>query len=491
MDNSAESLNSSRYQEGKLGKIESLYKAFNDLNWDSKKNLTSENILFFLDKNSQQGKFDQILSEKMISDLGLDNQNTITVEDFINYYMQFDLDLQKTKEDFNNKLLSRQNSLNNLKEQCNKYKNEQLDSEGLCENAKLSIEITDIDIKMDLGDLNVTKIIIEILYNNETQQKTFDINQDDNDNINKLFEFKPRNKTDNFIISLKCVTDSDDIFEIGQKEFPVNEIITMQDEYTAQIEIPENNDENNVGAVVNTKILLYWSDYQYYVDKKNETENKIEKIQKSISETNKYCKEINDVYLKNMNIDDKQNMDNIQWNSQIAKPNDVQGKENYDDIYNNEMNLKLNNDEYNQGFRGNAFDINTNDDLYKNNYNPKSLFLIKNLGLAILFFGFLDGFMRNEFPNQLLGLSIFLNCYNIFGGNFEKMKFFNKFNFYFCLCILLYDIIWMFSYFNHESDKMFAGQHNMFWGKSTKFIVAISIITKAFASVILFKKIKQ
>ena len=123
MDNSIDSDNSSRYQEGKRGKIESLYKAFNDLNWDNKKNLTGEDILYFLNINSPQGKFDPILAEKILSFLGLDNQNTITVEDFINYYMQFDSDLQKSKEEFNNKLLTRQNSLNNIEEQCNKYKN--------------------------------------------------------------------------------------------------------------------------------------------------------------------------------------------------------------------------------------------------------------------------------------------------------------------------------------------------------------------------------
>jgi len=487
MDNSIDSDNSSRYQEGKRGKIESLYKAFNDLNWDNKKNLTGEDILYFLNINSPQGKFDPILAEKILSFLGLDNQNTITVEDFINYYMQFDSDLQKSKEEFNNKLLTRQNSLNNIEEQCNKYKNEQLDSEGLCENAKLTIEISDIDIKMDLGDLNIIKIIIEILYNNETKQKIFDINQDDNENINKIFEFKPKNKTDNFIIVLKCESDTNEIIEIGNKEFPVNEI-TMQEEYSAQIEIPENGDETNVGAVINAKILLYWSDYQYFVDKKNETEKKIEKIKKTISETNKYCKEINDIYLKNMKIEPKPNMDDIQWNNQIIKPSNEEGKSSYIDIDNNEANLKYNNDEYNQGLRNNAFDINTNDDIYKNVPNPKSLFLIKSLGICLLLLGCFDGFYRNEFPNQLLGFLIFLNCYNVFGGNFEKIKFFNKFNFYFCLGILLYDIIWMFSYFSVESDKLYAGGYSKFSGKFTKFIVALSIIIKGFSSVILFNK---
>ena len=259
--------------------MESLYKAFNDLNWENQKNLTSDDIQYFLDTNSQQGKFDPILFEKLLTFLGLDNSNTITVEEFIHLYMQFDSDLQKSKEEFKNKLLTRQNSLNNLEEQCNKYKDEQLDSEGLCENAKLTIEISDIDIKMDIGDLNVVSILIEILYNNETQQKSFNINEDNTDNLNKIFEFKPKSKTDNFVIILKFVTDNSEVFEIGNKEFPVNQI-TLQEEYSAQIEIPENNDQNNVGAIINAKILFYWLIINIIMIKKTKLNQKLKKLKK-------------------------------------------------------------------------------------------------------------------------------------------------------------------------------------------------------------------
>lgn len=208
--------------------------------------------------------------------MGMDNSNTITVEDFIDYYMKFDSDLQKGKEEINNKLLSKKNSLNNLEEQCNKFKNEQLDSEGLCENAKLTIEISDMEIRTDFGDKNMVKIIIEILYNNEVKQKIYDVNPDENE-INKIFEFKPKSKTDNFVVILKCISDENEEFEIGRREFPLNEI-TLQEEYSAQIDIPDSNNEDSVGAIINAKILLYWSDYQFYVDKKNETEQKIEKF---------------------------------------------------------------------------------------------------------------------------------------------------------------------------------------------------------------------
>jgi hypothetical protein len=486
MDNSIDSENSSKIQDMKRGKMESLYKAFNDLNWDNQKNLTSEDIQYFLDTNSQQGKFDPVLLEKLLSFLGLDNSNTITVEDFIRYYMQFDSDLQKSKEEFKNKLLTRQNSLNNFEEQCNKYKDEELDSEGLCENAKLTVEINDIELKIDLQELNIVRILIEILYNDEIKQMPFDLNEEGNDNINKIFVFKPKSKTENFIIILKCVNDNNEIYEIGKREFPVNEI-TSQEEYSAQIDIPDNNDLNQEAAIINAKIVFYWSDYQYFNDKKHETESKIEKIKKTITETNKYCKEINDVYLKNMKIQKEAN-DNIQWNSQIIKPENDNKKSSYIDIDNNEAGYKLNNGDNNQGFRSNnMFDINTNDTPLTYNINPKSLFFIKIIGLCLLGLGLADGFYRNEFHNQLCGLLIFLSCHNIFSGNAEKIKFLNKFIFYFCLGILLYDIIWMFCYFTVDIDELFTGG-SFLAGKFTKLIVAISVVFKGFASVILFKK---
>jgi len=480
MDNSMDSANSSRFQDVRRGKMESLYKAFNDLNWDKQKNLTAEEIKYFLNINSENNKFDSTLADKLLNFMGIDNSNTITVEDFIDYYMKFDSDLQKGKEEINNKLLSKKNSLNNLEEQCNKYKNEQLDSEGLCENAKLTIEISDMEIRTDFGDKNMVKIIIEILYNNEVKQKIFDVNPDENE-INKIFEFKPKSKTDNFVVILKCISDENEEIEIGRREFPLNEI-TLQEEYSAQIDIPDSNNEESVGAIINAKILLYWSDYQYYVDKKNETEQKIEKIQNTINETDKYCKMINNIYLKNMKIQQPPNMDNIQFNDNIIKPSNENQKFSYIDIDKNASNMI--NDEFSQPFRSNnAFEINTNDD-YRNNNNAKSLNFIKMLGLCILGLGFVDGFYRCEFPNQLLGLLIFLNCYNLFGYNSERIKFFNKFNFYFCLVLLLLDIIWMFNYFSLGTHDKYEGGYNKF----TKIVVAVSIIAKGFCSVILFNK---
>ena len=481
MNESMQSENSSKANEFNRGKMESLYKAFNDLNWDKQKNLSSEDIIFFLNTNSPKGKFDEVLSQNLLKYLGFENIDSITVEEFIQYYMKFDSEMQKNKEDFNNKLIVRQNSLNNLEEQCNKYKNEELDSEGFCQDAKLSLEISGIDIKTDLGDVNVINIIIEIIHNGQKYEKYFDPNDDDN-NYNKKFELKPQKQTDTLIVCLKCVIDNNDVIEIGKREFPINQI-TTQEECEAQISIPEENNDAIEAAIISTKINFLWSYYEKFSDKKKETEQKIEQIKKVISETDKYCTEINNIYLKNMKIQNQPNVNNIQWNDNIMKPNNDGPKPTYIDIENNN---NLNENEYNEEMKKNLFEMNSNDNFRISTQSPKEIKILKIIGFSLICLGLLNGIHKNEFPNELCGILIFLSCYDIFQGNIGKSRFLNKFNFYYCLALLALDIIWIFSYFTEEYDEINGIGPTIV----TKLLVGLNIIIKRFGSVILHKKIK-
>ena len=483
MNESMHSEDSSKAQESTRGKMESLYKAFNDLNWDKQKNLTEDEIIFFLNSNSPKGKFDEDLCQNLLKFLGFENSDSITVEDFIQYYMRFDMNLQKSKEEFNNRLLTRQNTLSNLEEQCNKYKDEELDSEGFCKDAKLTVEISGIDISAELPNKNFVQILIEIIYCGQTYQKFFDINNDEQNN-NKIFELKPQKKTDNFIIVLKCVSDNDERIEIGKREFPIDQIIT-QDEYDAVISIPDENNENVEVATINTKIVLFWSKYQFYLEKKNETEQKIEKIKKDLSETNRFCKEINNIYLKNKKIQQQPNQNNILSNYKVIKPSTDASKTNYIDIDNNN---DLNNNEYNEALKQNMFEIKSNDNYNRNsgNVNPEMIRTIKTMGVCIIALGLLNGFHKNEFHNELCGILFILSCYDIFQGDHEKAKLFNKFVFYYCLALLILDIIWIFSYFTEVYDEVNGVGPTVL----TKIIVAFSVIAKGFSAVIIHNKNK-
>ena len=83
--------------------------------------------------------------------LNLESTSTISVEDFINGYLQFEEDVRKNAEMFNIKLAKEKEIYAKLAEECKKYKLEKLNSEGLCQDAKVYGEITEIDIKKKTG----------------------------------------------------------------------------------------------------------------------------------------------------------------------------------------------------------------------------------------------------------------------------------------------------------------------------------------------------
>ena len=86
---------SSKFNEESRIKIDILMNAFEELGWDNQKDLTQNEILLFLNGHSSQGQFDQALAQKLFQILDVDDQNKITVEEFIKRYLQFEADLKK------------------------------------------------------------------------------------------------------------------------------------------------------------------------------------------------------------------------------------------------------------------------------------------------------------------------------------------------------------------------------------------------------------
>ena len=117
-------------------KGDTLLKKFEDLGYDLEHQLSQEEILSFLNKNSKSG-FDQKFSSKLFQVLGLEESQTITVEDFISYYIQFEDDLEQNSIELKNKITNEQNNLSIYQEEAHKYKDEKNNEEGFCENAKL------------------------------------------------------------------------------------------------------------------------------------------------------------------------------------------------------------------------------------------------------------------------------------------------------------------------------------------------------------------
>ena len=170
-NNSVLSETSSKFNEESRLKIDTLMNAFEELGWDNQKDLTQDEIRYFLNNRTKDGQFDPTLAQKLFSILDVDDQNRITGEEFIKGYLQFEADLKKNNDEFNKKFIQEQNNFNNLEEQCRLYKSEKLSPEGFCENAKITVEITDVNIQKEIE--GIYSIIIKVIYNDDIKGKNY------------------------------------------------------------------------------------------------------------------------------------------------------------------------------------------------------------------------------------------------------------------------------------------------------------------------------
>ena len=280
--------------EIKKAKIDSLVAGFTNDGYKSTNRIGQRELLEFLNKRTSTGLFDQILSEKLFQVLNLDHMSTLSVEEFINGFLQFEEDIKRNAELFNMKLNQEQEIYANLEEQCRRYKSEKLNSEGLCENAKVYGEITDIDIKKKLE--GIKEIIIKLIYNEKSEELHFKIGDiNSNEMLNKSFEFKPTSRKDHFEFIMKGINDRNQIFDIGSKVFPLTDV-NSHEEYLVQIVVPELDNEEEVAAYIHAKIVLYWSDYKFYEKQRKKAESKLKKLTSAMNKAADYLRKIREIY---------------------------------------------------------------------------------------------------------------------------------------------------------------------------------------------------
>ena len=280
--------------EIKKAKINSLVMAFTNSGYKSSNRIGQIELLQFLSKLTNSGNFDHALAGKLFQVLDLDHMSTMSVEDFINGYLQFEEDLRKNTEIFNMRLKQEQEIYANLVEQCRRYKSEKLNSEGLCEEAKVYGEITDIDIKRKLE--GIKEIIIKVIYNDKFEELHFKIGDiNSSEMLKKSFGFKPTSRKDHFEFIMKGVNDRNQVFDIGSKVFPLNDINSYE-EYEVQIVVPEIDNEEQVAAYINAKIVLYWSDYKYYERLKRKAESRLKKLIAATNKGAQYLRYIREIY---------------------------------------------------------------------------------------------------------------------------------------------------------------------------------------------------
>ena len=211
---SIDSNTSSTYNEIQQKKLEALMSAFMEMEIDLNKDLSKEEILDFLD-NKCQKEFDRTLAERLFNILDLDNNNSISPEEFMKGYLNFENDIKKNNDELNLKFKKEKSNLNEINNQCLKYQKEELNEEGFSKNALITVHIYQVEIKKKVEEIE--KITIKVEFNDEIQETTFEIGK--NNEINQKFEFKPVSKKDKLYFIMTAINSQNEVYEIGRKEF--------------------------------------------------------------------------------------------------------------------------------------------------------------------------------------------------------------------------------------------------------------------------------
>jgi hypothetical protein len=138
-----------------------------DKNMDDRIDL--DELQDFLDSNMKNNKkFDPALTQKIFSLLDLDRDNKISCEEFIKTYMQIDDEIRSHSKDLTTKYNKEKDNNEKLFKLMMEHKNEKLNSDGIGPNAKLSIEITDIEFLNEVEEYD--GILIRITFSDLHKQ---------------------------------------------------------------------------------------------------------------------------------------------------------------------------------------------------------------------------------------------------------------------------------------------------------------------------------
>ena len=113
--------------------------------------------------------------------------------------------------------------------------------------------------------------------------------------LNKKFEFKPTSRKDHFEFIMKGINNRDQIFDIGNRLFPLDNV-NSQEEYLVQIIIPEIDNPKQIAAYIHTKIILYYSDFGHYESLRKKQEKKLKKYSAAANQAAEYLKMIKEIY---------------------------------------------------------------------------------------------------------------------------------------------------------------------------------------------------
>ena len=226
--------------------------------------------------------------------MSLEASSTLLVEEFINGFLQFEEELRKNAESFSMKLAKEEEIFAQIDNEYRRYREEHLNAEGLSDTAKISGEITEIDIKRKLE--GIKEIMIKVVFNDKSEELHFKIGDVNSSEMeHKTFEFKPTSRKDNFEFIMKGINERNQIFDIGSKAFPLTDI-NSNEQYLVQIVVPEIENEEEIAAYIKAKLTFYWNDCKYYEKQRKKAESKLKKLTIAKNKAIEYLRKLREIY---------------------------------------------------------------------------------------------------------------------------------------------------------------------------------------------------
>ena len=166
-DNNDSELNSQVDQT--KSKIEAIRGALMKFDKDLDDEIDQQELLNFLDSNMKNGqKFDRSLANKIFEALDLDKSGKITVEEFIRNFISIEEEIKTHAKDLQNKYFTEKEKNANLQKMLLENQTEKLNAEGIGQNAKITIEVYNIEFLRMFGLLK--RISIRTKFENDSKE---------------------------------------------------------------------------------------------------------------------------------------------------------------------------------------------------------------------------------------------------------------------------------------------------------------------------------
>ena len=380
------------------------------LNKKQNDSITKNDITSFLDSNSSTGAFDRSFISKIFTAFKLNDQNSINLNDFINQYFLLINEIKSNQNNLSFQITELTNELREQDANANKYKNEQLNADGLSNNSKLLVTLLSIVFSQrpELQQFLEQNFYFKFSITQGKDYKT--------QTFNKNNAFFPENYTfefDNFkkddILNVELYNAQNSL--IRELNVEILKFMGTDEIIMLDVEIP-TEESDDVLLVAKLQMQCIASLYQFYAGNVIKCNEEIEKIKNDYNKNQNFL-----IALTNLKC--FKNNQNVAYDNS-ANYNSVSAKNNWQ---NNDNNYNTNNNYYFDNANKNIYEANLVDNEYgnnnlraKSNYESNFLFIPKKkAGLVTLAF-FLSLFslvlFKNDFVNTICTASIVFFSFN-------------------------------------------------------------------------------